>query len=379
MRAAGGEPALPEPLAVRGEGGEGMSEQLRQEFSQEDRELLHRLLFRPLHPAAGLQELAVQVRLGRRSASLPGVAGCEGAPLACGRARPAPRVLQLDRPTPTWRRSVPSSPASRTASTWSCSATTRRTAARARATAGSSTTTRRLTLARAPSATSSSRARRSCSTSSTCKKENNNSIKLRYRRSDLGRAVLQPLAARRAGGERVSSQEPLTPEEAAAAGQAPLQPALLPAGLRGLHLGTGTQRRHARSLPFSDVLQLGRAQGRDADVRRHVADLPRVGPVEADRVGVDVPGPCEAMVFFAGSSYNWAGDYGMLGLSINNGAVDGSQIIWFRGAYRRVFGGRAQYVHAARTSRTPSSSCAEARLGRRRLPGSVQSRSSASS
>lgn len=153
----------------------------------------------------------------------------------------------------------------------------------------------------------------------------------------------------------MSSQEPLSPEEEVQLKNLLSNPLFFPQGFENFISGL-VHNEVTRGLPFSEILRSDTLKGEMQLFGGTTPTYPEWGPWKP--IGtVDVPGPCEAMVFFSGSSYNWSGDYGMLGLSVNDGAVDGNQLIWFRGLYRRVFGGRAQYVGLPNKSNTVKLMC----------------------
>jgi hypothetical protein len=140
----------------------------------------------------------------------------------------------------------------------------------------------------------------------------------------------------------VSSQEPLTPEEEVQLDNLLSNPLFFPQGFEDF-ISKLVRNDVTSQLPFSQILKSDALKGEMQLFGGTSPTYPEWGPWKP--VGtVEIPGPCEAMVFFSGSSYNWSGDYGMLGIDVNGGGVDGNQLIWYRGLYRRVFGGRAVYV-----------------------------------
>ncbi len=106
------------------------------------------------------------------------------------------------------------------------------------------------------------------------------------------------------------------------------------------------------NLPFANILNSDQLKGGVFFFPNISPSYPLFGPWR-NAGTISIPGPCEALVFFMGSSVNWAGDYGHLGLSVNGSTPDLNQILVYRGELlRRIFGGRAQYVQLPNTDNT---------------------------
>jgi hypothetical protein len=105
-----------------------------------------------------------------------------------------------------------------------------------------------------------------------------------------------------------------------------------------------TRTQVTPQLPFSQVLRSDTLAGGVFLFSAVSPTYPANGTWK-DCGTVSVPGPCDAVVFFMGSSFNWSGDEGYLALSVNGSAASNNERLAYRGeSGRRVFGARAQYV-----------------------------------
>lgn len=143
-------------------------------------------------------------------------------------------------------------------------------------------------------------------------------------------------------GVETSVAEPLTEKEQQQLTQLLSNPLFFPMAFQNW-ISQLVRGDVTKQLPFAQILRSDVLKG-------GVEQFANVSPGYAEwhvwkpAGTINVPGPCSAVVFFSGSSYNWSGDNGMIGISANDGPVSDSQVIWLRGAARRVFGSRAQYV-----------------------------------
>lgn len=153
----------------------------------------------------------------------------------------------------------------------------------------------------------------------------------------------------------MSSMEPLTQEEEQQLQKLMSNPLFFPQVFQDW-VSEKVRSEVTPELPFAQVLKSDALKGALNLFGGVSPSFPAFGAYKSCGT-VAIPGPCKAVIFFSGSSYNWAGDYGLLGLSVNNAAVDDNQVIWMRGANRRVFGGRAQYVNLPNDDNTVRIMC----------------------
>jgi hypothetical protein len=153
----------------------------------------------------------------------------------------------------------------------------------------------------------------------------------------------------------MSSMEPLTQEEELRLEKLLSNPLFFPKVFQDW-VSEKVRSEVTPELPFSQVLKSDTLKGSLNLFGAVSPSFPAFGTWKG--VGtITIPGPCKAMIFFMSSSYNWAGDYGKLGLEVNGAAVDENQVIWMRGNLKRVFGARAQYVTLPNESNTVRLMC----------------------